>query len=125
MKQFNVLDKFLYNKYINRFESELKVNPKAFWNYIRSKRGGSNIPTCMHFNGKSSQSLTDSVNFFAEFFKSNFVTDDEFVNTSVNFPPHSSLDFGSLTLTELDISIGISCLKSSMKSDNDGLSSYF
>lgn len=38
MREFNVLDKFLYNKYILHCENELKENPKSFWNYVRSKR---------------------------------------------------------------------------------------
>lgn len=82
VNQFNVLDKFLYNRYIGKLEAELKENPKAFWNFIRSKRGSSNIPTCMCFNGKCSQSLPDTVAFFAEFFKSNFDSEADNPNNS-------------------------------------------
>lgn len=123
MKDFNVLDKFLYKQYISRFEDELKVNPKAFWKYIRSKKGCSNIPSCMSYCGRNSESVFDSVNLFADFFKSNYVSDAELSGCNVVDIPQS-VDFGSLSVTKQDVIDGISALQLSLKCDLDGLSSY-
>ncbi|XP_036345877.1 probable serine/threonine-protein kinase PLK [Rhagoletis pomonella] len=111
VNQFNVLDKFLYNRYIGKLEAELKVNPKAFWNFIRSKRGSSNIP---------------AFEFFAEFFKSNFYSEaDNPNNSNARSKLSERIDFGSLTSTELDVSTSMSTLKPSLKCDSDGLCAYF
>ncbi|XP_067629544.1 uncharacterized protein [Eurosta solidaginis] len=125
VRQFNVLDKFLYNRYMGRLENELKENPKAFWNFIRSKRGSTNIPICMSFNGVRSQSLPETVELFADFFKSNF--DDATVDLNDSYSRsglYDGLEFGSLVISGDDVSNAMSSLKPSLKCDSDGLCAF-
>lgn len=122
-REFNFLNKFLYNQYIMSVNESIKLNPKRFWSFVNSKRGTSAIPAQMSLNGTISNSLKDSLNLFAFYFKSNFNADN-FHNGFDLYAVNSCLDFGSLQITDDDVAMGIVKLSNSFKCDTDGLSAY-
>ncbi|XP_017466462.1 PREDICTED: RNA-directed DNA polymerase from mobile element jockey-like isoform X1 [Rhagoletis zephyria] len=120
LKKIDSLNKTLYSNYVRDTELNIKSNPKLFWNYVKSKKGCSSLPTGIFLGDKAAETPSDAANLFAEYFGSNFVQNDvtsaEFSNIS------SSLNFGSLILSSEDISNGIIKLRPSTHVDVDGLS---
>lgn len=104
-------------------ERILKFNPKTIWKYNRSKKGCSNIPTYLTYREKNSESTLDTVNLFAEFFKSNY---GENVGISVcsDLEISQALDFAGLSVTELYALDGFAALQLSLSSDLEGFSSF-
>lgn len=121
-REFNFLNKFLYKQYIINFETNIKANPKSFWNFVNSKRTCSQFPTRMYFENSTSNSSTETANLFADFFSSNFVSASNVFGSVSN---SSNLNFGMLELEEDDILFGISKLKPTHRIDNDGLCAFF
>ncbi|XP_017481415.1 PREDICTED: uncharacterized protein LOC108370582 [Rhagoletis zephyria] len=120
LADFRNLDKILHNRYIRNFESNIKNNPKAFWAYIESKKSNSGIPSFVFYNDKQAKSADDTVNLFAEFFSTNFVSDTDSVPYRSDFS-NSPLFFGSLSITVDDVQKPIISIKPSMQTDADGL----
>ena len=61
-----------YNNYCNEIENNLCKNPKSFWKYARSLRTDNNIPQSMSLNNVTYSNYSDSVNAFADHFRSVF-----------------------------------------------------
>ena len=60
-KEYEFLNKYLYNNYINQAEQNIKCDSKAFWKFINSKRGNSGIPNNLTFNGQSYSALQSMI----------------------------------------------------------------
>lgn len=84
------------------------------------------VPSAVCLGEKFASTPLDIANLFADFFKSNFVQDDDsepYTFCQVNQP--TALNFGSLRLTSDDVISGIKSLKHSTRTDVDGLCSVF
>ncbi|XP_055614870.1 uncharacterized protein LOC129761181 [Toxorhynchites rutilus septentrionalis] len=68
---YNALLRSRYGEYIQRTQANLKRNPSAFWNYVKSHRSGNRIPDTMEFDGITASSAIsgDVANLFASFFQ--------------------------------------------------------
>lgn len=121
-REFNFLNKFLYKQYIIRVESDIKSNPKSFWSFIRSKKRHMDIPSCMMYNNSFSDDPSKIVNFFADYFKSNF--DATASNVHLDFQITSNINLGQIFLSKNDILDAINSLNNSYARDADGLSVY-
>lgn len=124
MREFNFLNKFLYNQYLMGYGDSIKENPKRFWTFIRSRQQNSSIPSSMVFNNFISNSLIDSANLFKEYFQSNFSCDDIFGDDLTFSNILSHIDISDLQISEDDIRTGISKLSLSYRADVDGISSF-
>ncbi|XP_036347939.1 uncharacterized protein LOC118757324 [Rhagoletis pomonella] len=121
-KDFNCLDKFLYKNYILGVELNIKSSPKAFWQFIKSKKCGSCIPSTVFLDDKCASGPTEVASLFAEFFSANYVCDDGNSWPDINHDSATEFSFGTLTLSLDDVEAGISKLKPSTKADVDGFS---
>lgn len=125
MREFNVLDKFLYKQYMINIEQSIKLDPKSFWNFVKSRKGKSSVPLSVFYGDSSSDNLRDSTELFANFFRSSYeacsLEIDDYDLSNIN----SFGEFGSLVISEDDIINGISNLKCKMGIDDDGFSSFF
>lgn len=121
-REFNFLNKFLYKQYIIEKEDEIKGNPKSFWSFIKSKKQVSDIPTTVKYGDVVAQSCNDSVNLFANFFKSNFDPASSFVTNFSN--PLSMVNIGNVVISEDEVFNAIMQIKNSFKSDADGLCAH-
>lgn len=60
-----------YNNYLKKLEDDLTMNPKLFWTYVKSKRGGSSTyPASMTDGIRTSSDGTEICEFFASYFSS-------------------------------------------------------
>lgn len=125
-REFNFLNKFLYKQYLLNVESSIKSNPKNFWQFVRSKKGTSSFPCSMTYkNEHVSNSLLDTANLFADFFRNNFVTHSQTPNID-NFGNITSfLDLGNFVVNMDDVLLALDNLNNSKKPDIDGLSQFF
>lgn len=58
-----------YRKYTQNIEKDIIHNPKSFWSFIKSKRGGnSDYPATMTDGSVASSDATDICNMFASHF---------------------------------------------------------
>lgn len=124
MREFNFLNKFLYNQYILGYGESIKSNPKRFWSFIQSKRNCSSIPSIMTYDNVASNSLEHSVNLFKDFFSSNFSSEHTTANEADFSEIISHVDMSTLQISDDDIYSGISKLSMSHKLDVDGFSSF-
>lgn len=124
-REFNCLNKYLYNNYILNFESKIGNNPKSFFQFIRAKSGNSEFPSSMVFRGKLANSPLEQANLFADFFKSNFETDTQIIDMNFLDNVKSVTDLGLLQFTENDVLDGLLKLKNTLKLDIDGISAFF
>ena len=67
-KEYEYLNKFLYNNYINQAEQNIKCDSQAVWKFINSKRENLGIPNNLTFNGQSSSDLQLICDVFLVFF---------------------------------------------------------
>lgn len=73
----------LYKDFISKTQEDLRRRPKKFFSYVNSKRKHSGLPTSVSFEGKSSSSVLESCQLFADYFgtvyKSDIVERDLFL----------------------------------------------
>lgn len=61
------------NHYISLIETNIKHNPKSFWDYHRSLRTNSDYPSSMFLQSKTSNIQTEICQLFADHFRSVYV----------------------------------------------------
>ena len=61
-----------YENYLLRVQSAVKQDPSRFWDFIKKRKSGYNIPQSVNFEGNCSHSRLDAANLFAIFFESVF-----------------------------------------------------
>jgi hypothetical protein len=92
-----------HNRYIANIESNLRVNPKCLFSYIKSRKGGGGIPRTVSYNGEQFEEPKLICNSFNDFFASVHVR-----NTGVQHiacSPSSSCDTIQLNNVEIDNSL--------------------
>jgi hypothetical protein len=115
--------KRLYSHYLHNIQDRLCVNPKSFWEFIRSKRGVSTIPDEVHL-GESKASSDQFASLFDSHFSSvysdpRFTSNDlsdEFTNNLF-----SHLPFKLSILTD-EINAALNSLLNARGSGPDGIS---
>lgn len=111
-KEYEFLKRFLYRQHLWSVESKIKKNSKAFWSFINTKKKSSGIPSTMSYNKVTSSDPSQICDFFASYFQSNFVLEDsdpEFLSEV-----SSTLDLGSLSISNEEILFELSSLEDSV-----------
>jgi len=119
-REFEFLNKFLYNQYIASVENRLKGNPNYFWLFINSKKNASSVPSAMFLGNLSSHSNTETANLFASYFKANFEPTAAW-NDSQTL---NGINLGSLTVLEENIHRPVENVDDSYTPDCDGTPAY-
>ena len=74
-EEYRRLNASLYKSYVLGIQTDLRRNPRRFWNYVNSKRKCSSIPQNIYLDGIESSAESDSCEMFATFFSSVFSSD--------------------------------------------------
>lgn len=75
---FTRLQKTLYARYIARIHSQIKRNPKYFWNFVNERRKQNNgIPSVVECGNVSAKTDIDKAELFADFFVDQYVACEE------------------------------------------------
>jgi hypothetical protein len=59
-----------YKKFVASSERNINENPKKFWQYLRQKRRGTGLPSCMSIGKSTISGPVNIVDAFAKFFQS-------------------------------------------------------
>lgn len=124
-EEFNVMNLHAYNSYVIRTGSNLKRNPKKFWNLVNSKRNTNGLPKTMFLGDVSTSDTTEKCNLFAKFFQDVYSAPSNqsprlFAAREDIFDPLSTLK-----LDESEIVTGLQKLKSSKPAGPDGIPNKF
>lgn len=70
--RYRRLNSLLYKSYVMRVQTDLRRNPRNFWNFVNSKRKSSSIPANLFLEEATCDNDFDSCELFAKFFSSVF-----------------------------------------------------
>jgi len=107
-REFEFLNKFIYNQYICEVEHSLKANIKAFWRFVNSKKSHSSTPSTMSYGDVIASTEADIANLFAAFFSSNMEPSDDWYDLETLNSIAEICNIRSLDISYDDISEAIS-----------------
>lgn len=90
----------LYSSYVEKIAQDRKCNPKAFWQFVNSKRSSNSLPSQLNYNGKSASSDTEKANLFAAFFSSVYINHDNQFNVRETIKNRNDHGCSVLQITE-------------------------
>ena len=114
--KFNMENKRCYNSYLFKVKSNIRRNPKLFYNFVNSKRKVTTYPTTMKMNGILYSNDADISNVFAGFFASTYSS--KTINEMI-IPNHIQEVF-PINIPFLDSSLVLKNLKSIKICTNPG-----
>lgn len=121
-KRAQIVERECFCSYIGKIEDSIRVNPNAFWSYIRSNKQHNTYPTSMIYMGTTVDSGNDICNAFAEFFNSNYLQSS---TSSASLPCLSDIntvaDISSISVEPLDILKLLQALDCKKSAGPDGL----
>ncbi|XP_055523181.1 uncharacterized protein LOC129717336 [Wyeomyia smithii] len=89
-EEYRRLNPSLYKSYVLGVQTDLRRNPKKFWNFVNSKRKCFSTPTDVYLEEMVPYSDSDSCELFAKFFSSVFASDcasnDDAARAAANVP---------------------------------------
>ncbi|XP_053699023.1 uncharacterized protein LOC128745994 [Sabethes cyaneus] len=107
-----------------RVQSNLRHNPKCFWNFVNSKRKNSAIPSLTFLDNEQSSSEWETCEQFVKFFASVFVSDvtlDQKIEQAIVDVPANIVDLDTFEVTQPSILAAINKMKSSFSPGPDGI----
>ncbi|XP_055522520.1 uncharacterized protein LOC129716712 [Wyeomyia smithii] len=100
--EYRRLNRTLYRSYVLRVQTDLRRNPRNFWNFVNTKRKCSSVPVNVRFDNDESTSESESCELFAKFFASVFAdeaaSDSEAESAASGVPP-GLVDLSTFTIT--------------------------
>lgn len=119
-RQFDFLNKFLYNQYVLSMETKLKKNSKCFWMFINNKKRSTGIPNSIHYLGETSSDTSRICNLFANFFRSVFKPPDSGNAPDVNIS-HEIINIGDLQVRTSEVEEELKKLNEDKQPGFDGI----
>lgn len=74
--EFDCMYKIAYMNYISKVQSDLKLNPKSFWNFVQTRRKTCGLPSTMFYNNVTGNNSVDIANLFSSFFQNTYRDDN-------------------------------------------------
>lgn len=90
-QEFDNLNSKLYEEYIDKMASSIKSDPSSFWQFVNSKKDISANPKLLKLGDRSTTNGQEQANLFAEFFSSNFNSDDNSTNQQSSSSSNSQI----------------------------------
>lgn len=110
-----------HSKYLKEIESNIQ-SKKDFWRYINSKKDNFELPKCMIYCDKKSDSPVDIVNMFSEHFSSAYVNHP---NKDIGFDYTKRINLNDCYISIMDIFNYISSLDGGFGCGPDGIPACF
>ena len=121
---YRTLNRYLYSRYIQHKESDLRRNPKSFWKFMNEKRKTNGLPTTMFHDSKVAESRSAICNLFADHFSHVFAADtadEHSINMALRFVPNDVIDVRNISFSVEDVLSAIKKLKPSVATGPDGI----
>ncbi|XP_053688477.1 uncharacterized protein LOC128737794 [Sabethes cyaneus] len=100
--EYRRLNAVLYKSYVLRVQTDLRKQPKNFWNFVNSKRKCSSIPSHVCLDGIDATSVSESCELFANFFSSVFANEtasDQDAQTAASYVPADLVNLNVFEIT--------------------------
>lgn len=122
LQEFNELNERRHNDYILKLQENMKQNPKEFWEFAKINCKSTTYPNTMHYNEQKSNSQSELVNLFANYFETIYVRDEEPWNfEDIYHPMPDSVD---INISLFDVESAIQTIKWTNGAGPDELSPY-
>ena len=124
--QYRSYNRYLYSRYIQRKQNQLKRNPKQFWSFFNEKRKESGLPSLMFLGDSSSNCPQNTCNLFARQFASVFTNSTVSVHeteAALRFVPENVCDINVTGFSEVEVQSAMKKLKPSAAAGPDGIPS--
>ncbi|XP_055632797.1 uncharacterized protein LOC129773228 [Toxorhynchites rutilus septentrionalis] len=118
-RQYRSLNRQLYRKHVVFMERNLKRNPKSFWNFVKSKRKESTLPSAMYLDERLACSSSDKCELFAS--SSMFNPTSDSVEAALELTPAGSADADTPEVSSEGIRKAVEKLKISYQPGPDGI----
>ncbi|XP_053698888.1 uncharacterized protein LOC128745842 [Sabethes cyaneus] len=124
--RYHSYNRYLYNRYVNRIQSSLRMQPKQFWSFVNTKRKEIGLPSSMFLGNCVANSEREKCDLFAVQFKqafSNCIASPAQIEEARNVVPR---DVFSFDLPHIDIELvktALCKLKTSYALGPDGIPS--
>lgn len=106
-KKFLGYQKVLHEEYLSRVQNNIKCNPKIFFEYVNMKRKTTGYPSVMSLDNRTSSSMSDICDLFADFFERTYSS----ASTSILPPINETNNENPFYLQLDDVSKGLQKLK--------------
>ncbi|XP_053691323.1 uncharacterized protein LOC128739848 [Sabethes cyaneus] len=115
-----------FREYINRIESKVKQEPSSFWHFAQSRKHLKGIPSNLLYRDRKSSKAEDSVNLFADFFKTVYCNDPPTTQReAISNVRMLNLFLPSITLSTGEVASALAAVDSSKGPGPDGLPPLF
>ncbi|XP_055590358.1 uncharacterized protein LOC129742482 [Uranotaenia lowii] len=122
--RYRIYNRLCYRRYVDRTQSELRRNPKKFWQFVDSKRKESGLPAILQLNNRIAMSPSEKCHLLAAHFASVFSDASptaEQLNSALSRLPIDVLDLDVFTVSEEMVLEAIINLKNSTSAGQDGI----
>ncbi|XP_053699013.1 uncharacterized protein LOC128745983 [Sabethes cyaneus] len=119
-------NRYLYKRYTNRMQHNIRSNPRIFWSFVDSKRKEEGLPRDMFLGDSHGSSMPDKCAFSAQHFQHNCrdsVAITAQINTVLCNTPADVLDFSLPAITDRYVEAAINKLKCSFAAGPNGIPS--
>jgi hypothetical protein len=121
-KDFNQLVQSSYSEYLCRVKTDLRSNPKSFWDFIKTKKGCDIFPNVMSYKDFSSNDKETICEYFRDFFQNVYVLPNS-ESATYSSTAKDIVDVPFLCFSTKDILAHIRILKPSWSPGPDGIPS--
>ena len=123
LNEFDELSTTLIDQYFDEVQDNISDDPAAFWKFAKLNSRSSSYPSEMYYKDTTEQTTEEIVQLFADFFKGNYVEDDEqWLFEDVYNAPETPQE---VDITREDIELAIHSLKWKGGVGPDQMSPFF
>jgi len=107
--EFNELNDTLHKQYIDRIQSNIKLDPAEFWKFAKIGSKQSSYPNRMFHENNTAHSPEEIVQLFANYFESIYEADDQPFDFNDIF--HEVADSNEIDVSLINVELAITSLK--------------
>lgn len=123
--EYETYRKHLFSDYLKERSSDLRTNPKSFWNYVNAKRIDNAIPSEISYQSETASSDVDKANIFAKFLKTVYVNHDRDTHLQSFINDRSETDCFNIEFSRDSVLSVLQTMNINKGSGHDGISSIF
>ncbi|XP_031639715.1 uncharacterized protein LOC116351714, partial [Contarinia nasturtii] len=117
---FLQLQSQLFQSYISRIQSQIRLNPKHFWRFVNDRRKRSDIPATVEYNNETADTDTSKAELFADFFENQYTRSD-IIDLNQLLDECGDVSF-DIDITEADVLNALQSINENKGAGPDGIS---
>ncbi|XP_053691609.1 uncharacterized protein LOC128740122 [Sabethes cyaneus] len=113
-RRYKILNKQLYQSYVQNTERNLRLNPKSFWKFVNSKRKEHGLPSSVFLKNDEASTVNRKCDLFAEYFSGVFSLESassENIEAALRFVTSDEIAAQTFTVTEVEVAEAVGRMK--------------